>query len=239
MSGMVTELAITAPRDGATPTGATVSEFLLSSGWPDLSAGDREARRLSLFLDENGLLEPSHLTALSESSSPRAHRAMTERTDTPVSIVAMEAGARWPHWFHGLDESGAKALVQRQTEDEEPEEFCSRVVERVKDISEHGSVHLTVLACNESTTATFLAVRYRIASALARCMARSGSGELVLTAEADIDDDLRHELLSLAGALCDDLHGTHLGVRVLFSSKAPRSAVRLRAVVAPPAAEVG
>jgi hypothetical protein len=68
-------------------------------------------------------------------------------------------------------------------------------------------------------------------------MSRSGSGELVLAAEADIDDELRHELLALAGALCDDLHGTSLNVRVLFSSRAPRSSVRLKVVAPPSAAE--
>jgi hypothetical protein len=156
---------------------------------------------------------------------------------TPVSIVVMEAGAAWPRWFHGLDQQGANSVVQRQAEEETLEEFSSRVVHRIKEVSGRGLVRLTVLACNESTTASVLASRYRIASALVRSMSRSGSGELVLAAEADIDDELRHELLALAGTLCDDLHGTSLNVRVLFSSRAPRSAVRLRVVVPPSAAE--
>ena len=159
-------------------------------------------------------------------------RTMTTSSDTPTSIVVMEAGAQWPRWFHGLDQQGANSVVQRQTEEEDPEGFATRVVQRIKEASSRGLVRLTVLACSESTTAAVLASRYRIASALIRSMARIGSGQLVLVAEADIDDELRHELLALAGALCDDLHGTRLNVRVLFSSKAPRSTIRLRAVTA-------
>jgi hypothetical protein len=70
-------------------------------------------------------------------------------------------------------------------------------------------------------------------------MLGSAQGELVMTAEADIDDELRHELLALAGTLCDELHQTKITVSVRFSSKVPRSAVRLKAVVPRPIAEAG
>lgn len=164
---------------------------------------------------------------------------MSAPTENPMSIVVMEANARWPYWFRALDRTGANSLVQMQADGEDEERLISRVVERARDFSGRGCVQLCVLACNESTTEQALLARQRIAQGLVRSMLTSSAGELVLTAEADIEDELRHELLALAGTLCDQFHEMKITVSVRFSSKAPRSAVRLRAVVPTPAAEAG
>jgi hypothetical protein len=164
---------------------------------------------------------------------------MSVRSDSPISIVVMEAGARWPSWYRALDRSGANSLVQVQADGEDEQRLVSRVVERARSLAGRGCVQLCVLACNESTTARALAARLHVARGLVHTMLASAQGELVMTVEADIDDELRHELLALAGALCDEFHQTKITVSVRFLSKAPRSAVRLRAVVPPRIAEAG
>jgi hypothetical protein len=164
---------------------------------------------------------------------------MSARSENPISIVVMEAGARWPSWFRALDRSGANSLVQVQADGERADQLVSRVLERAGELSSRGCVQLCVLACNERTCPQALAVRLRIARGLVDSMLSSAQGELVMTVEADIDDELRHELLALAGTLCDEFHQTKITVSVRFSSKGPRSAVRLRAVVPPPIAEAG
>ena len=164
---------------------------------------------------------------------------MSARSDSPISIVVMEAGARWPCWFRALDRSGANSLVQVQADGEDEQQLVSRVVERARGLSGRGAVQRCVLACNESTSQRALAARLQVARGLAHSMLGSAQGELVMTAEADIDDELRHELLALAGTLCDELHQTKITVSVRFSSKVPRSAVRLRAVGPRPIAEAG
>jgi hypothetical protein len=164
---------------------------------------------------------------------------MSARSDGPISIVVMEAGAHWPRWFRALDRNGANSLVQVQADGEDEDRLLSRVIGRARSLSGRGCVQLCVLACNENTSAQALAVRARIATGLVRRMLAGNLGELVMTAEADIDDELRHELLALAGTLCEQFHDTKITVSVRFSSRAPRSAVRLRAVVPPPIAEAG
>jgi hypothetical protein len=164
---------------------------------------------------------------------------MSVRSDSPISIVVMEAGARWPSWFRGLDRNGANSLVQVQADGEDGQRLVARVLERARSLSGRGCVQLCVLACSERTDPQALASRLHIARALVHSMLASAQGELVMTVEADIDDELRHELLALAGTLCDEFHQTKITVSVRFSSKAPRSAVRLRAVVPPPIAQAG
>ncbi|MBN1610830.1 MAG: hypothetical protein JW940_29635 [Polyangiaceae bacterium] len=164
---------------------------------------------------------------------------MSVGSDSGISIVVMEAGARWPSWFRGLARSGANSLVQAQADGEDERRLVSRVLERAQSVSGRGCVQLCVLACNESTTPRALAARLHIARGLVHSMLASAQGELVMTAEADIDDELRHELLALAGTLCDEFHQTKITVSVRFLSRAPRSAVRLRAVVPPRIAEAG
>jgi hypothetical protein len=164
---------------------------------------------------------------------------MSARSDSPTSIVVMEAGARWPSWFRALDRNGANSLVEVQADGEDEQRLVSRVLERARCLSGRGSVHRCVLACSESTTPRALAARSRIARGLVGSMLASTQGEFVMTVEADVDDELRHELLALAGTLCDEFHQAKITVSVRFSSKAPRSAVRLRAVVPPAIAEAG
>jgi hypothetical protein len=164
---------------------------------------------------------------------------MAARTENPMTIVVMEAGAHWPYWFRALDRNGANSSVLVQSNGEDEEHLVARVAERARSYSGRGCVQLCVLACNESSSPEAHAVRLRIARGLVHSMLGSGAGEMVMTAEADIDDELRHELLMLAGTLCEEFHEAEITVSVRFSSRAPRSAVRLRAVVPPAIAEAG
>jgi hypothetical protein len=79
-------------------------------------------------------------------------------------------------------------------------------------------VRIAALACSASTNGSDTAVRARLARMLLGSVSSEGSGQLILCASGWArHDDLRQELLTLAGALTAELHGATTTVSLRFT----------------------
>lgn len=152
--------------------------------------------------------------------------------EDPASLIVIEAGARWPSWVADRQRAAPNSFVEVQTGSEPPQHFAQRVSSRVVGLSaDRKALRLAVIATNGGTDPEASAARSMIARALLRAMARSGGGELVLSAEST--DDARHELFALAGALCEGLKGSQISVSVRFSDRRSSSGTMPKIVPMP------
>ncbi|HMR80032.1 MAG TPA: hypothetical protein PKD61_33220, partial [Polyangiaceae bacterium] len=97
------------------------------------------------------------------------------------------------------------------------------------------------LSTTESRCPDCAAARYKIARAVLAAMADRRNGQLVLFADHSVSDDIRHELFAFAGALCEGLSGSDVGVSVRFSTPSGKSgthSVRPQALSEPSTAEL-
>jgi hypothetical protein len=155
----------------------------------------------------------------------------------------MEQGARWPADVAELQATVSRAVVDAQQPDESPKVFASRVVQRIQRFGEEGEVPVqVVLSTTASRCPDCAAARYQIARAVLAAMSDRRAGQLVLFADHSVSDDLRHELFAFAGALCEGLSGSDVGVGVRFSTPSGKSgmhSVRPQFLSEPPSADVG
>jgi len=150
---------------------------------------------------------------------------MQDTTDL-ISIVVLEAGAAWPRWLGEYQRRAPNSVVVAQSAEETSEAVAVRVQRRMSEVS-HGeeTIHVALLISNGSTDDETLGARKLICSSMLKSMVLKAQGELVLAADVRASDDIRHNLLSLAGALCDEVRGTEVAVRVRFESSRPESGV--------------
>jgi hypothetical protein len=126
-----------------------------------------------------------------------------------VSLIVMEPGSSWPGHVGntenvvaaGIDEEG---LVSR----------TEHMVETL--LGRHQAVRVAVLACNDATDVASAGRRAEIARLLLRAIASGAFGRLVLCAGQGASIRLRHQLLSLTGALIRELEGTTATVALRF-----------------------
>ncbi len=159
-----------------------------------------------------------------------------------VALVIMEQGARWPADVAELQATVSRAVVDAQQPEESPKVFASRVVRRIQGFVDAGEAPVqVVLSTTESHCPDCAAARYKIARAALATMADRRSGQLVLFADHSVPDDIRHELFAFAGALCEGLSGSDVGVSVRFSTPAGKSgthSVRPQTLSEPSSAEL-
>ena len=135
-----------------------------------------------------------------------------------TTLIVLEVGANWPSWLAEAEQDDS--VVEVQPADEQIGDFATRVVQRVRSLAERGAgVHSALVMTNDQTDSEVIAARYQMCRALLRTMSEHGLGELILGADPGVGDDAQHQLFALAGALCDELYGTDLGVRVRFSHR--------------------
>jgi hypothetical protein len=145
---------------------------------------------------------------------------MLENSDDLMSIVVLEAGAAWPAWLTEYQRLAPNAVVIAQARSEEPEAFRARVVHRITEAttSSGARVRVGVIIAGDSSDEARLPLRENVARAILKVMAPAREAELVLAGDGQEMDDSRHELFELAGALCEELGGTQVSVKVRFSN---------------------
>ncbi|HEX3774559.1 MAG TPA: hypothetical protein VHV51_08845 [Polyangiaceae bacterium] len=162
---------------------------------------------------------------------------MQHTDETLLSVVVLEAGSAWPPWLGEYQKLAPNSVVVAQSGEESGRDFAQRIARRVDEIgASDAKIHAALLVSNGLLNEASVTARTAICKSLLGVMVQKRHGELVLAADAFATDELRHELFSLAGTLCDDLGGTPVSVRVRFGSGKPESSVSgVMKSVAPPA----
>lgn len=148
-----------------------------------------------------------------------------EHTDeTLLSVVVLELGSTWPPWLAEYQKLAPNSVVIAQSSDESGPQFSLRIARKMDEIAiSETAIHAGLLVSNGALDPVSVSAREQICAALLRVMLAKQYGELVLAASATASEDVRHELFSLAGRLCEDLRGTQVSVRVRFDTLRPAS----------------
>ena len=147
---------------------------------------------------------------------------MQHADETLLSVVVLEARALWPAWLGEYQKHAPNSVVIAQSGEEPGARFAQRINRRMHEVaSSDTKIHAALLVSNGALDDASVATRKEVCTSLLRVMVDKRYGELVLAAEALAGDDIRHELFSLAGTLCDDVRGTPVNVRVRFGSVRP------------------
>ena len=148
-----------------------------------------------------------------------------------LSLIVLEQHARWPACASQYQTALPNSLVEAQSDGELPHDFAARVGRRIASVaSKGGRLRVAIIAANARLDPATLKARYRLAAASVQAMGLSG--ELVLTTAphhslgTPNQDRIRHEIFALAGALCDELAGTEIGVSVRFPEATEQSGLR-------------
>jgi hypothetical protein len=145
---------------------------------------------------------------------------MLENSDDLMSIVVLEAGAAWPAWLTEYQRLAPNAVVIAQARSEEPDAFRNRVVHRITEAttSSGARVRVGVIIAGDCPDEGRLSLRENVARAILKVMAPAREAELVLAGDGHEMNGSRQELFELAGALCEELGGTEVSVKVRFSN---------------------
>lgn len=145
---------------------------------------------------------------------------MTDQNGGPeqVFLVIMEHGSEFPSWVEECRDRTPDSIVIAQQADETPAELGLRVIRRLQVLEAGGQrVVTSVLAAGDASDDDVFEARCRVARALLTHMSALGdSGGLVFAGHEGADPDSRHELMSLAGTLMDQLVGTGLSIGLRF-----------------------
>jgi hypothetical protein len=136
--------------------------------------------------------------------------------DDRCCLLVMELGGRWPAWM--APPPASRVLVQAGQENVSA--FASRVVRAVAAVCrDEQSLETVVIAAGwEKDHEQVLLARSRITQAVAKAM-DGGPGSVLLSAHDLLPEDVRHELLSTAGALAVQLAGSSIEIRVRFDTE--------------------
>ncbi len=125
-------------------------------------------------------------------------------------MVVMEPGGEWPGSID--DETNVVALGQSG------DDLLRRTEEKIGALQrgKHG-VRVAVLACNAAADDAAFDRRSQLARMLLGAVAGTACGLLVLSARGHASDQLRRELLLLAGELTGELHGKTASISLRFT----------------------
>ncbi|MCK6531651.1 MAG: hypothetical protein L6Q84_01665 [Polyangiaceae bacterium] len=142
-----------------------------------------------------------------------------EDNDQKTALVVMEAGARWPSYTRELAGRASSAVVESQPAIESVAEFSARVIGRVARLAERSvRIPVAILAASQRIDPEARKCRYQMARAIVMAMAGAEGGELLIMGDEHFGEEVRHELVAFAGALCDGLAGSAVSVRVRFGT---------------------
>ena len=140
-----------------------------------------------------------------------------DQKDTRSSVVIIEAGAGWPTWITEYQRRAPNAAVVAQSATDPVDAFRERVVRRVGEIAmQHKSLHVGILVCGDGREAQRESVRREICHAIVNAL--DSKGDFVLAANEDCDERFKHELMELVGELAEERAGSHINIRVRFST---------------------
>jgi hypothetical protein len=158
--------------------------------------------------------------------------ARTSAVGSPLSILVAEHASSSLEWLDRstsgqLSSSGGQVapdvMVVSQQTAEPASVFASRVTHRLARLdASRRAVSSAVLACGPRSDDVSLSARVQTAQALLASLQNSRTATLTLAAPAGADPRLRHELMAIAGALLEGVHGDGPDIRVHFGSRAPR-----------------
>ncbi len=140
-----------------------------------------------------------------------------DHKDTRSSIVIIEAGAGWPTWITEYQRRAPNAAIVAQSATDPTDAFRERVVRRVQEVAmQHQALHVGILVCGDGQEPERRAVRHEICRVVVNAL--DSKGDFVLAANEDCDERFKHELLALVGELCEERPGSHVNIRVRFST---------------------
>jgi hypothetical protein len=149
---------------------------------------------------------------------------MNQDVDNMLCVVVLESGATWPAWINEYQAVAPNSVVIAQAPEETAEQFGVRAGHRLQEAKAgRTTLRVAVVVTGSSSDAATLAQRHGVCRQLVHAMAGSERADLVLAGDGGGSDQSRHELFALAGALCDELRGSELTVRVRFSEGRPKS----------------
>jgi len=149
-----------------------------------------------------------------------------------ISVVVLELGSSWPPWLSEYQRFAPNSVVVAQSSDESAPQFATRIERRMNEIGVgEAAIHVGLLVSNGAFDSVANDARERICQAMLRVMLQKHQGELVLAADTESDEEIRHELFALAGTLCDGLRGKEVTVRVRFGSTRPSGIMKAAPVV--------
>ena len=140
-----------------------------------------------------------------------------DQKDTRSSVVIIEAGAGWPTWITEYQRRAPNAAVVAQSATDPIDAFRERAVRRVGEIAmQHKALHVGILVCGDGQEPERPAFRREICRAVVNAL--DSKGDFVLAANEDCDERFKHELMALVGELAEERKGSHINVRVRFST---------------------
>ena len=137
--------------------------------------------------------------------------------DRAVSIVAMEAGSRWPMWLDDVRLGSPQLVTVVQHSDQPLATLVSRALHVVAEAKSHDRrIEIMAIACNERSDRNAIIARAQLAKAVMPSMSATGGGRIVLTADERAPQASRNVMLSLARSLADNVPDKMISVGVSF-----------------------
>jgi hypothetical protein len=147
---------------------------------------------------------------------------------TATALIVMEPGSDWPGQIGdstilvGFCEAGDELVRKTQAK-----------LDAFRDGKQ--SVRVAVLACNSTAGSVATGRRAQLARMLLGAVTETTHGRLILSSSKGASDELRRELLAVAGALTEDLQGTTATISLRFSPiRAQRTAPSRRPTMSEP-----
>jgi hypothetical protein len=126
-------------------------------------------------------------------------------------LLVMEPGSRWPRWLAPHSLSSLVLPGPREPVDQ----LASRAISAIHHLSSTGgALRSVVIAAGEGSDEGIFAARCMIFRAAILSMPRRKPGLLVFAGHRGLEAAARHELLSLAGALTQELGSSRIAIRV-------------------------
>lgn len=162
------------------------------------------------------------------------HETFHADPDRATTLIALEQAASWPKWLADRGREMAGSVVVAQSPGESDSDFAQRVLRRVAAVQADDEAELTsaYLVSNGDEGPDQDSARIRIARGIISAMSGGSDSELVLTAcRTAGTGHASHQLLALAGVLCEGLKGSRVTVRVRLDEPMADSGIRRRAPV--------
>jgi hypothetical protein len=137
-----------------------------------------------------------------------------------VLLLFVENGAKLPPWLGSCQGKVSDTVVLVSAPDENAARFSTRVAQRVEALSDSDQrIQTGVLVASDfEVGADSLATRLNVAQSVLKHMARYGRGQLLLLTGHNLQPEAQMQLLNLAGALTESLHGTKMTVALRFGA---------------------
>lgn len=157
----------------------------------------------------------------------------------PVSILVIESGGYSLPWLKREGSGQLSAgqvspdmMVISQLAGEPPHVFATRVMRRMARLERATVVSRAVLVCGSRSDELSLAARARVSQALLASLQVAPFAKLTLAAPQAASDQLRHQLLAIAGTMLEQVPGVGISVQLGDGGSTRRGALTETAEIA-------